>query len=77
MLSQTIYRDVWYKVQSKIDCVINLSERSTSQFYYIPKLPSIERIWFYLFPLKLAGLAISPLFLDAPKVDSEYSLHVS
>lgn len=28
----TIYRDVWYKIQSKIDCVINLSERSTSQF---------------------------------------------
>ena len=45
------YRDVWYKVQSKIDCVVNSSERSTSQFCYIPKVLSIEQIWFYLFPL--------------------------
>ena len=44
MLIQTIRGDVWYKVQSKIDCVVNSSERSTSQFYYIPKVPSIEQI---------------------------------
>ena len=70
-------RDVWYKVESKFDCVVNLSVRSPLQFYYIPKVPSIERIWFYPFSPKLAGLVISPPILDARKVDAEYSLHVS